>query len=310
MHSGEVEGRVSSLAGDSTIYKLQGSRTKEADRSSPHSPQPQRLPGPLPRDFDFSHPLQPPRPGGLAGAGVGAVSAGAALPKVRLLTSERPLLSMNGSGSLGTGWQRGYRRHRLLLDAGGCPSRSSGLKENSPSSRQPGSAVPDKHTHPQPGARGHMGGHTRALAHTHTQTRTHPRTRVPCRCAVQSCGRKEGELRWTGLACRLGRARRGFPGDPPEGQEGKRKDPLRLELSAPFSEMTSAKCGLPQAFGTCLRSGAGASVVGEVVNLGHPGSRVTCSAQFSMEPRTHPAPGSPASRPRPPSLLLLALLNV
>lgn len=34
---------------------------------------------------------------------------------------------------------------------------------------------------------------------------------------------------------------RGFPGDPPEGQEGKRKDPLGLELSPRFSEMTSAK---------------------------------------------------------------------
>ena len=84
---------------------------------------------------------------------------------------------------------------------------------------------------------------------------------------------------------------------PPEGQEGKRKDPLRLELSPHFSEMTSATCGLPQAFGTCLRSGAGASVLGEVVNSGHPGSRSTCSAQFSMEPRTHPATGSPASHP-------------
>ena len=213
-------GRAASLAGDSTIYKLRGSRTKEADRSPP-APQPQRLPAPLPRDFDFI----PQAPGGLAGAGVGAVSAGAALPKVRLLTSERPLLSMNGSGSLGTGWQRGYRRHRLLLDAGGCPSRSSGLKENSPSSRQPGSAVPDKHMHPQPGARGHTGGHTRALAHTHTQTRTHPRTRVPCRCAVQSCGRKEGELRWTGLPWRLERTRRGFPGDPQKDKRARGKTP-------------------------------------------------------------------------------------
>lgn len=82
----------------------------------PQPPQPQRLPGPLPRDFDFIP--SPPRAGWQV-RGWEPSPAGAALPKVRLLTSERPLLSMNGSGSLGTGWQRGYRRHRLLLDARG-----------------------------------------------------------------------------------------------------------------------------------------------------------------------------------------------
>lgn len=82
----------------------------------PQPPQPQRLPGPLPRDFDFIP--SPPRAGWQV-RGWEPSPAGAALPKVRLLTSERRLLSMNGSGSLGTGWQRGYRRHRLLLDARG-----------------------------------------------------------------------------------------------------------------------------------------------------------------------------------------------
>lgn len=78
-------------------------------------------PGQRGRVGPHPHPASaPPSPlPGLAGAGVGAVSAGAALPKVRLLTSERPLLSMNGSGSPATVWQRGCRRHRLLLDAGG-----------------------------------------------------------------------------------------------------------------------------------------------------------------------------------------------
>lgn len=94
----------------------------------------------------------------------------------------------------------------------------------------------------------------------------------------------------------------------PRRTRGQEESPLRLELSFPFSEMTSAKGGLPQAFGTCLRSGAGASVLGEVVNLGHLGSLATCSAQFSMEPRTHRAPGSPVSGPS--SLLLLSRLNV
>lgn len=178
MSVGEVEGRVASLAGDSTIYKLQGSRTKEADRSSPHSPQPQRLPGPLPRDFDFSHPLQPPRPGGLAGAGVGAVSAGAALPKVRLLTSERPLLSMNGSGSLGTGWQRGYRRHRLLLDAGGGVSEPQLRLKGKLSKFQAAGERRSRQAHAPTArcARAHGRAHSRTRTHAHSDTHapSHP----------------------------------------------------------------------------------------------------------------------------------------
>lgn len=86
-------------------------------RSEPPRPR-QRLP-PRSPSLRFRRPPPHPPRGGLAGAGVGAVSARAASPKVRLLTSERPLLSMSGGGGRGTVWQRGYGRHRLLLDAGG-----------------------------------------------------------------------------------------------------------------------------------------------------------------------------------------------
>lgn len=42
-------GRAVSLAGDSTIYKLRGSRTKETDRSPPLPPRsPSASPGPSP----------------------------------------------------------------------------------------------------------------------------------------------------------------------------------------------------------------------------------------------------------------------
>lgn len=36
---------------------------------------------------------------------------------------------------------------------------------------------------------------------------------------------------------------------PPEGQEGKRKDPLRLELSPRFSEMTARNVDCPKPLG-------------------------------------------------------------
>lgn len=166
----------SSLAGDSAIYKLWSSRIKRAERS-PLLLEPRSLAGPLPSDFDFITPPPPPA-GGLAGAGVGAVSARAALPKVRLLTSERPLLSMNGSGSLGTVWQRGYRRHRLLLDAGGGGGggvseqqlRLKGKLSKFQAARESRSR---EHMRPKARcARADRLAHSRAHTQTHTHTRT------------------------------------------------------------------------------------------------------------------------------------------
>ena len=166
----------SSLAGDSAIYKLWRSRIKRAERS-PLLLEPRSLAAPLPSDFDFmTPPPPPPPPGGLAGAGVAAVSARAALPKVRLLTSERPLLSMKGSGSLGTVWQRGYRRHRLLLDAGGGGGVSEQqLRLKGKLSKFQAARESRSREHMRPKARcarAHRLAHSRAHTQTHTHTRT------------------------------------------------------------------------------------------------------------------------------------------
>lgn len=209
---------------------------------------------------------------------------------------------MNSSGSLGTVWQRGYRRHRLLLDAGGCPSSSSGLKENSPSSRQPGRLVLGSTCAPKPGARGHTDWHTGTHARTHTlkHTRTLP-LMFSIGVWVQSCVLREAELKRTGLPWRLGRSAR-LSWRLPRWTEGKEEYHPPLRVVSPVSEKISAKRGLPDAFGICLLSGAEKSVLGVVVNLGHLGSPATCFAQFSMEPWTHRAPGPSAFSP--PFLLL------
>ncbi|MXQ92571.1 hypothetical protein E5288_WYG005738 [Bos mutus] len=85
---------------------------------------------------------------------------------------------MNGSGSLGTGWQRGYRRHRLLLDAGGVSEPQLRLKGKLSKFQAAGE---------------------RRSRQVHAPT---------ARCAVQSCGRKEANPTFTVLS-EVGGARLG-----------------------------------------------------------------------------------------------------
>ncbi|XP_027457761.1 cAMP and cAMP-inhibited cGMP 3',5'-cyclic phosphodiesterase 10A isoform X2 [Zalophus californianus] len=78
---------------------------------------------------------------------------------------------------------------------------------------------------------------------------------------------------------------------PPGGGVGKEEYHTRFRVVSPFPEKICAKSRVPGAFGICLLSGAEASVLGEVPNLGHRPRLATCFAQFSMEPWTHSVPG-------------------
>ena len=137
---------------------------KEGRSESSPSPSPSTSPGPSSGGFDF---VTTPRGGGLAGAGVGAVSAGAALPKVRLLTSERPLLSMNGSGSLGTVLATRLQTSSPPVGRGGVSEQHLRLKGKLSKFRAAGRVVPESTCTPK--CQVHSDTHT----HTHAHTSTH-----------------------------------------------------------------------------------------------------------------------------------------
>jgi hypothetical protein len=203
---------------------------------------------------------------------VGAVSAGAASPKVLLLTSERLLLSMKGSGSLGTALATRLQTSSPPVGRGregGCPGSIAGLKENSLSPSSRGEWFLRAHAPPKVKCARTHGLDTRAHSHTLVCTHAHTRTHILLvGVRMQSCSCRELELGWTGLSWRLERSL--LRSREPQMERRTRGTSHTVQSCLP---LLREACRTPE----CLEpldlpaEWSGCERLGQVPNLGHPG---------------------------------------
>lgn len=191
-----------SLAGDLRYLYTPELQGKEGGSDPP--PPRQRLPGPHPHPRVSAS--QPPalRAGRCGG---GSRLRGSSLAKGPAADVGAPAPVHERQRQPGDGLATRLQTSSPPVGRGGCPGGSAGLKENSPSSRQPGRVFPKSTRTPPPGARGHTAWHTRA----HTRTRAHTLARPFPSCPGPKLRSQGAET---------DRSSRALSSRPPDGEQG------------------------------------------------------------------------------------------